>query len=59
MREVNKDLKLHFKELESRVQKIECYEPESDKENSSNPDQVRRRAMLDDIRGLITEYKEK
>lgn len=70
MREVNKDLKSHYKELETKVSQIFQYEsretyPDSDKENhvlqnsTGFEESIKRKEMLEEISMMIDEYKQK
>lgn len=70
MREVNKDLKSHYKELESKVTQIFQYESremytDSDKENNvlqnstGFEESTKRKEMLEEISMMINEYKQK
>ena len=66
MREINKDLKRHFRELEDKVALLiaerqsltaDRTDSESNKENHRKSDQ--QNLMLADISAMITEYKKK
>lgn len=61
MREVNKDLKGHFRELQGKVTQLMDSQVVGDKENNRQlgGDELRRQEMLDEIQAMIGEYKKK